>query len=312
MEKQMRLSRSKSIIITLLFVMCSLSSDDIFSKNYWYNLNMLDYFYFYSGTCYYRENESTYQILSKDDFKYNSNGYQYIDDLIGEKTYVISGELDLLLVKESRVTDYNSFQDYVQDAVEWEEYVTKTPYMAGMPLYSSNGIDEIQISCKSYVESTQSGMYEYSAQNLSDLYFYGDQSDLDVYNSNSKPWVEGTDGDGSGSTIEITFSKDIDSFFILNGFVDFYRQNLFFDNNRLKTILVEDYEGNFSFNYTFEDRVEFSTIRLPNKINKVKLTIIDTYKGRKWDDTCISDIIVPYIPAILGESSKEDSVQFCL
>ena len=74
---------------------------------------------------------------------------------------------------------------------------------------------------------------------------------------------------------------------ILNGYVDPLKPHLFYENNRVKTMLVTTNEGE-SVTIHFNDVVEFTTIQLPVTTTHVTLTIQEVYKGSKYSDTCIS------------------------
>ena len=47
------------------------------------------------------------------------------------------------------------------------------------------------------------------------------------------------------------------------------------------------------------EQIYATPVRLPEKTKKIRITIKDVYKGDKYDDTCISSIIVtnPNVPS---------------
>ena len=54
---------------------------------------------------------------------------------------------------------------------------------------------------------------------------------------------------------------------------------------------LKDKDNPFEIEYDFEDFVHFSEINFPKAVNKVRFTIKEVYKGKKWDDTCITAVI---------------------
>jgi hypothetical protein len=108
------------------------------------------------------------------------------------------------------------------------------------------------------------------------------------------PWVEGVSGDGIGEFIEIDYKtdiKEINGIVISNGFVSVNNPDLFLKNNRVKKILIEGDDGRFRNEYEILDTPNLQTIHFPISISKIKITILDIYKGTTWDDTCINMII---------------------
>ncbi len=126
-----------------------------------------------------------------------------------------------------------------------------------------------------------------------------------LFNSTLIPWAEAEAGDGIGVSIDVEFvpnefsktdeqSKNkCKSFVIMNGYVDFFRTDLYKKNNRVKKIRIEsiDNEEKYNFEYTLEDTPNFQEIQLPRYTKKIKLTILEVYKGTDYDDTCISGIM---------------------
>jgi len=114
------------------------------------------------------------------------------------------------------------------------------------------------------------------------------------------PWVEGASGSGIGEFIEIDyktdFIKEINGIVISNGFVSANNPDLFIKNNRVKKILIEGDDGRFRNEYEILDTPNLQTIRFPVNISKIKITILDIYKGTTWDDTCINMIIGIKLP----------------
>jgi hypothetical protein len=105
------------------------------------------------------------------------------------------------------------------------------------------------------------------------------------------PWVEGVPGGGIGEFIEIDYKTDINGIVISNGFVSANNPDLFIKNNRVKKILIEEDGGRFRDEYEILDTPNLQTIRFSINVSKIKITILDIYKGITWDDTCINMII---------------------
>ena len=116
------------------------------------------------------------------------------------------------------------------------------------------------------------------------------------FNNASLFWAEGEKGPGIGGTIEVEFKRETDHVMILNGAVDIARLNLYKDNNRLRRVLVKGGDGAFAIEYTFDDIVKFHKISFPEEVSKITITILDVYKGKKWDDTCVSAIFLKQPP----------------
>ena len=125
------------------------------------------------------------------------------------------------------------------------------------------------------------------------------------YDSITPPWIEGVDGYGIGEYLDIEFKYETDELQVLNGFVDFRRQYLFKENSRIKTVLIESQNPRFSKEYELEDCVKYTVIKLPYKTNSIQMIIKDVYPGDKYDDTCLSSIIIkdPSIPSFEEQQS---------
>ena len=141
---------------------------------------------------------------------------------------------------------------------------------------------------------------------ISKIYFEtGDDYINYFYDSITPPWVEGAVGYGIGEYLDMEFKCATDEIQILNGFVDFRRQYLFKENSRIKTVLIESDDPEFSREYELEDCVKYTVIKLPYKTNSIKMIIKDVYPGDKYNDTCLSSIIVknPNLPQFEEQQS---------
>lgn len=104
-------------------------------------------------------------------------------------------------------------------------------------------------------------------------------------------WVEGKEDDGVGEWIkfESPSVQEIYKVDIYNGYQKSYE--LFQANSRLKAVKIEFSDGT-SLIKTFKDDLGKTSIMLgkPVRTTSIKFTILDIYKGKKYSDTCISEI----------------------
>lgn len=145
------------------------------------------------------------------------------------------------------------------------------------------------------------GRYNYDIKNLFD-------NDLDSC------WAEGQDGYGIGDTIELRFDQGVYLMCVaaINGYI--MNEDTYYDNARIKKLKVEFIDGANENKY--EDIVEFEDIDynqidrnyiyktmqvignygdgrlIQNDNTYIKLTILDVYKGKKYQDTCISEMLI--------------------
>ncbi|UCE26658.1 MAG: hypothetical protein JSW52_09960, partial [Candidatus Coatesbacteria bacterium] len=114
----------------------------------------------------------------------------------------------------------------------------------------------------------------------------------------STAWVEGVDGSGVGETLTITFGAVIEVNFV-DIFPGFGKSpDIYYGNNRIKKVRLEFSDGT-SVTESFDDEAGRKTIVLYDRetwegINSewVKLTVLDVYKGLKWDDTAIGEVAI--------------------
>ena len=112
-------------------------------------------------------------------------------------------------------------------------------------------------------------------------------------------WVEGVNGLGKGEWIKLSIDMrgqkgNISSIIFLPGYGK--SEEHFKKNNRLKSILVkrpgyEDYSIRLSFADSYSYYYDNMTM-YGSKIHSLYIYIEDVYKGSKYDDTCIGEIIV--------------------
>ena len=122
------------------------------------------------------------------------------------------------------------------------------------------------------------------------------------------PWAEGKADEGIGESIEFDIMsvynaysdgagrKEIEGDIyvsILNGFVNPYKQPLFYENNRIKKASIY-VDGKKYMDLNFNDFVEFTEFKIPSDSKHVKIVIDEVYKGTKYNDTCVTKIDVFY------------------
>lgn len=122
----------------------------------------------------------------------------------------------------------------------------------------------------------------------------GNYQPVRKWSNQIKPWVEGKKDDGIGESFEFDIShsaRELWDIRLLNGYVDPLKPHLFKENNRIKKALLETDTGIIK-EIQFRDEVEFTQVILPKDVKHVKLTILEIYKGTKYQDTCITSVEV--------------------
>ena len=106
-------------------------------------------------------------------------------------------------------------------------------------------------------------------------------------------WVEGVSGYGENEVI--TFRNhmympiDISEIHIINGY-NAESPEMYHKNSRVKEIKIEFDDQ--TYYETLEDTNNVQVIKLDQKVStgQVKITILSTYPGTTYDDTCLSEI----------------------
>lgn len=137
---------------------------------------------------------------------------------------------------------------------------------------------DLSVSASSQLED-YSG-FNYSPDNLFD-------------GNNNTCWAEGASDGGINQSIFIKSHEEIwiKSISITNGYCKNYE--LYRNNNRVKKIKIsfDDKELYFDLSDNFDNPVNILSFE-PVKTSSITITIIDIYAGKKWNDTCISEISV--------------------
>jgi hypothetical protein len=257
--------KRKILIVNVLFclIIQCYSQDKYIVNDYWYK----DIYVIHNDKLYHY-NELTNEKNIITNFVINKNRFGYYQ-----------------LTIENKITNYVPNYPYTELDIR---QLNNSQYQ--LP-YSDIGIKYIKSS--SFLREKFNGtLFEYKADNLLKR-FVKEAESFYLYNVDAMPWVEGQNDFGRDEYLDITFTQEQDTILLLNGYVDFTKQSLFMDNNRLKSINITslDQKNKFVINVSLEDGVLFSVIKLPHLTNRIKLSIIDVYKGTKYNDTCISAII---------------------
>ncbi len=197
------------------------------------------------------------------------------------------------------VPKIGSFKDY-----DWEISASAID-MEGGTVFGYE--DRLSAGCSTwcgcysyYCEATASsslapqGTETYGVENLNDAY-------------RMDAWAEGVPGDGIGESIEIRemYHGGGDDVFrynemcIVNGYAK--DETTWLENNRVKSMklyFMDEYMGTITLEDTMLPQyVDLSpvSIRVSNGCEaKFRFEITDVYKGTKYDDTCISGIVVEF------------------
>lgn len=155
--------------------------------------------------------------------------------------------------------------------------------------------------------------YDYTAMASSTLAPQGelryDASFLATDEDESSAWVEGVKGDGIGESVTLTLRKpaNVRRIGLVNGYAK--SDDLYAKNNRVARLEVSVNDGEaFSVNVPDEclhdEKYFFDLPAESGPVKTVRLTIAEVYKGTKYDDTCLSSVVlvVPLAkePAIQG------------
>ena len=134
-----------------------------------------------------------------------------------------------------------------------------------------------------FVEKSKEGKREYKIENLSIM-------------EQDTPWVEGVDGWGIGESFVIKTQRNSDDKYILlmNGYISALNPKLYDENGRIKKIMVEGVTSGKKKEFTVKDTPHPQTIDISflPKQEDVKVTILDVYKGTKYQDTAIHFMIL--------------------
>ena len=132
----------------------------------------------------------------------------------------------------------------------------------------------------------------YVAENLGTFFLPpADKGSHPSWDTEHKPWVEGAKGYGINQFIKVKTNSQFSGLAVVNGYVDFYRRDLYKKNSRVKTFRVKDLENKLEYDINLDDAVYVQCIKLKKPTKNIILYIKEVYKGDKWDDTCVSSLV---------------------
>ncbi|MBU0648987.1 discoidin domain-containing protein, partial [Patescibacteria group bacterium] len=104
-------------------------------------------------------------------------------------------------------------------------------------------------------------------------------------------WVEAADDDGVGQWIKYSLVSPalVSAIKIFPGYAS--SESVYFKNNRMKKVAIEFSDGQTQ-EFELMDAFEMQTIQLSGAVSTdyVKITILETWPGTDFDDTCIAEI----------------------
>ena len=260
----------------------------------------------------------TSKHISYDPVLYEEKSIPLIDMDYEAETGYITFDLDgmpayLILGDNFLVVSCKNSRNSMTRSTEPEYKVNKNFFDAcvsrGREIFTysmGNGIRNV-ISSSFYTEQYEGHQIQYSGYNL-DILYSGVMDGMHI-NPYCFPWVENAEGPGEGEWIEFELESPQNETYILNGFVDAIRPNLFKDNSRIKTAKIIGTTTKHTIieqTVTFEDFVYFKTVKFPEPVNKFRIVIQSIYPGAKWEDTAISAVL---FPDVYNERDKRRDAQ---
>ena len=164
-------------------------------------------------------------------------------------------------------------------------------YKDGPDVLNKSHISEIK-SSGNYSETIKGNVISYKAENLRSAIIRGGLEDPFWFYTENTPFVTKQGNSGIGEYLEIKFVNPQKEISILGGYVNTKRQDLFKKNNRLKKVLITDLDSDYSVEMDFEDIAMFQSITFDKYLSNIRIEIKEVYKGSKYDDTCISGIMI--------------------
>lgn len=157
-------------------------------------------------------------------------------------------------------------------------------------LEQRNDTEDIQSNSKEVKERVQFDYINVTSQLYEEGYNYDAENLVD--GNLETIWVEGVDGYGEGETIHI-FSNEgkkyVSQINIYNGFAK--TDDLYKKNSRVKGLMIQFEDGTVVYE-ELQDSKDVQTIYLDEIVETgwIKLTVISTYPGTKYEDTCLTEI----------------------
>ena len=228
---------------------------------------------------------NVYSSLPESDF---NNRTVYILEEAGDNQWYDKGEYSLYIFPQEYIIDGNVIKMMFTDVEPDFNLNISLPPPSLFGIFASSELDEDKND-------------KYTVRNLTD----GDPSTA---------WAEGNKGSGideyikfycppeETDMVDLYSAYKIDSLGIINGYAK--NKDIFYKNNRVKKIQIE-YENDIfrkenpynmkapeSIEFILEDKMDMQYLVFPEPIymSSMKISILEVYKGYKWDDTCISEL----------------------
>lgn len=278
----------------LAFLSLCLASIGLFAQ-----VNVPDFVAAYGGEDFYylgRQNH-LYEVDANNKICRDITKQLYLDKYGYVKANYIPGQTSYLTVKpgDSFLIFAPKQLFYFSDAERVAEFRGQTSLVGLEPTFIK------KISSKTYItESSNGKLIAYSPKGLLERFFSTDREfPYDLW-PNALPWAIKAENMDS-EVLQIEFEQPVSGLLLLNGFVDFYRENLYYDNARIAQITVSSGSPEFEKTYDLIDRIEFQEIDFPAKATSVDIRIKTVYAGKKYADICLSGIL----PVFNDQMSKK-------
>lgn len=187
-----------------------------------------------------------------------------IEDINGMSYVFLEGKKQGLLLKNSDFSVYYREND-------------ETPFFMGWSSSQNRKIvEQTEIKSSTFLKE---GKVSYVAENVKELKL-------------KAPWAEGAEGNGEGEYIQ--FNKaEADGMYIVNGYVSMDRPDLYEKNGRVKEFTVTGLKSGIVQEEYILDSAKPQYVSLKAFENEpVRITVKSVYSGTKYEDTCISGIVL--------------------
>jgi hypothetical protein len=157
-----------------------------------------------------------------------------------------------------------------------DEIIPRLPRGGGEAWVSEIYNNNLTIKTSSFLRENR---IEYIGNNLKHLF-------------TTNPWVEGKRDAGIGEYIEFDYSemyfKDTNIIVISNGYFSPNNPDLYYQNNRVKKIRIEEVKGNYRQEFDVMDTPNLQSFKLNKSCTNIRIIILDVYYGHEYNDTCIN------------------------
>ena len=204
----------------------------------------------------------------------------------GENRFYIEekSQIELLINEDDRkVVEMEAFNDF-DDSIKVEYTLEKQDDGKWKITGEKGYFDELDQTKRRF----NLDVYSAEASSYLDNYFPINALDED----RNTAWVEGVTGDGINEWILLKSDSELEvnGIEIVNGYTK--SDDLYMSNNRIKKVKLE-FSDNTEIEKELEDDMSnYQTIAFEKTVitDYIKITIIEVYKGEKYNDTCISEI----------------------